>query len=332
MSARTAEVPLARHDLTPEAAGLVAAAIDQPGLTRRKCGRGFRYLDTAGKPLNGSRKARCQDLAIPPAWCKVWISPDQKAHIQASGYDEAGRKQYLYHPDWRAAADAAKFADLPRFAERLPRLRRRLRRILGSSDDSETLALACAVELLDRAGLRIGSRRHRDRSGAIGALTLQKRNIRFDGDGVSLHFTGKGGKRHDIAVDDPEVCSALRDLTSDHGGDVFRVEGRPLNEADVNGFIEDNSGLPFTAKDFRTWGGSVAAIAWLRSCEKPSIKGASQAAADWLGNTPAIARAAYIHPAILENAREGARIVTPSQPSRLRVDERACYGVISSAD
>ena len=280
--------------------------------------------------MSEAQRRRCKDLAIPPAWTDVWISPDAKSHIQAFGEDEGGRRQYIYHPDWRVAADSAKFADLPIFAERLPRLRTHIRRIFDDSEDTDTLALSAVVALLDAGGLRIGSRRHKARTGAVGALTLQKRNIRFEGDGVSLHFKGKGGKPHDIAIVDPEVTSVLRQLTHDHGGDVFQVSGRSLGETDVNGFIADHMGLDFTAKDFRTWGGSVAATAWLRSTDRPSLKGAADAASRWLGNTPAIAKSAYIHPVILDCARDGKPVCESSRPTRLRIDERACYGTISN--
>lgn len=322
--------PLARHALTPEKAGLAPAATEAEGWTRAKRGKGWSFHDEAGALIEDEARERCAALAIPPAWRNVWICPDPDGHIQAYGEDDEGRRQYIYHPDWRAAADAAKFADLPRFAERLPRIRARVKRALLGANDEHTLALAAVVALMDMAGLRIGSRRHHDRTGAVGAVTLCRRHLKFERDAVTLHFTGKSGKDQRITVDAPELCGALGRLADGaKRSAIFEGEGRMVRESEVNAFIHELAGLEFSAKDFRTWGGSAAAAGYLRHTEQPSIKGASEAAADWLGNTPAIARNSYIHPEVIEQARAGEGWRKQAGPSRLLADERALYALIT---
>lgn len=324
---------LKRHSLTPEDAGLAESDTEARGWTRVRRGKGWSFHNANGARMNGAKRKRCLGLAIPPAWAEVWINPDPDGHIQAYGEDADGRRQYIYHPDWRLAADAAKFADMPRFAERLPRIRNRVRRILRDSEDEHLLALATVVGLMDTAGLRIGSRRHHKRTGAVGAVTLCRKHLRFDEDAVTLHFTGKSGKVQRITVDTPELCGALGRLAdSAEASQIFDGEGRMVRERDVNDFIHELAGLDFSAKDFRTWGGSAAAAGYLRRTKAPTITGASEAAAGWLGNTPTIARNSYIHPAVIERAREGARWTGLAGPSRLRVDERACFALIDASD
>lgn len=322
---------LKRHNLRPTEAGLTATDTSQPGWTRRQRGKGWNFCSTTGSTLSGANRERCASLAIPPAWQSVWINPDPRGHIQAYGEDAEGRRQYIYHPDWREAADAAKFADLPHFADRLPRMRTRIRRILTSSEDEHVLALATVVSLMDTAGLRIGSRRHQARTGAVGAVTLCRKHLRFEDDAVTLHFRGKSGKDQRITIDAPELCGAIGRLAdSAEASRIFDGEGRMVREGEVNDFIHDIAGLDFSAKDFRTWGGSAAAAGYLRCAEEPTISGASEETANWLGNTPAIARKSYIHPAVIEQARTGERWTKTAGPSRLRVDERATYALIAS--
>lgn len=321
---------LKRHNLSPAEAGLTATDTTRPGWLRNRRGKGWSFSSQSGDTLSGDARERCVSLAIPPAWQSVWINPDPRGHIQAYGEDADGRRQYIYHPDWRAAAEAAKFADLPRFAERLPRMRSRIRRILTSSEDEHVLALATVVGLMDTAGLRIGSRRHQARTGAVGAVTLCRKHLRFEEDAVTLHFRGKSGKDQRITVDAPELCGAIGRLAdSAESSRIFDGEGRMVREGEVNAFIHDIAGLEFSAKDFRTWGGSAAAAGYLRRAEEPTISGASEAASSWLGNTPAIARNSYIHPAVIEQARSGERWTKTAGPSRLRVDERAAYALIA---
>lgn len=329
MSSSEPEPPLSRHQVSAEMAGLNASDLSAPGWRRIRCGKGWRYLGTHAKPLLGRSRERCRSLIIPPAWTDVWINPDLRGHIQAAGTDAAGRRQYLYHPLWQKAMATAKFEDLPEFARRLPRLRAALRRQLRSPADDREFALAVIVGLLDCAGLRIGHRRHRQRTGAVGATTLQSRHLRKKPDGLLLTFPGKSGQKQTVNVEDPEIAAALIDLTRMPGPDLFVLEEGRITASMVNQFIAELMGAGFTSKDFRTWGGSVAATRALLAAPPPSIPEVARAAADWLGNTPAVARSAYIHPAILETA---ARNITPTAkggPVRLRADERLCYALIS---
>lgn len=325
-----APLSLARHQVSAQMAGLNASDLSAPGWRRVRCGKGWRYLGAHAKPLLGRNLERCRGLTIPPAWSDVWINPDSRGHIQAAGTDAAGRRQYLYHPLWQKVMAAAKFEDLPEFARRLPRLRAALRKQLRSPADDRQFALAVIVGLLDCAGLRIGHRRHRQRTGAVGATTLQTRHLRKGPDGLLLTFQGKSGQKQSISVEDPEIAAALIDLTKTPGPDLFVLEEGRITASMVNEFIAEMMGVGFTSKDFRTWGGSVTATRALLASPFPSIPEVARAAADWLGNTPAVARSAYIHPAILEAA---ARNVTPAVrggPVRLRADERLCYALISA--
>ncbi|MEO0870653.1 MAG: DNA topoisomerase IB [Pseudomonadota bacterium] len=291
------------------------------------------YLSETDERLAGAARERCEALAIPPAWSNVWISPDADAHLLALGEDDAGRRQYIYHPEWRAACERAKFADLTLFAERLPRLRRQVKRMLNS-DEHDTLALATVIRLLDRAGLRIGKLRGDASDPAIGATTLSPEHCEIGTTAISLEFTAKAGRNRTVEVQDERLAKALGALVDETEDDelIFETETGRCSAKKVNAFLEDTMGAPFSAKDFRTWGGSVAAAKVLRDTQTTTISDLAQAAADWLGNTPAIARASYIHPTLVELARADGRSVELAGPTRLRVDERYCYGAIASFD
>lgn len=321
---------LMRDRIDPAAAGLVEASPDDAGYTRRRHGKGWVFLDDNGQRLDEERKTYCASLAVPPAWSEVWFNPDRDGHILARGVDDAGRRQYIYHPDYRAAREAAKFADMSLFAERLPRLRRSVKRVLDESDDQKEITIAHLIVLLDRIGLRIGSFRNRAESGTVGATTLRKRHVHIDEDQVTLTFTAKGGKKRSICVQDEQVRSIFKKLVDRKGADLFRLDGTPIRARHVNAAIEEYSGHAFTAKDFRTWGGSVSACHALRSVDKITIKSVSEHAAEFLGNTPAIARNSYIHPNIIDLARRGERPSKKAGPTRLRVAERYCFAAITT--
>jgi len=324
---------LKRHSISPRDIGLKTADPEAPGWKRRRQGAGWSYLDRENKCLGGQKRERCEALAIPPAWSDVWISPDADAHLLALGEDDAGRRQYIYHPEWRAACERAKFADLPLFAERLPRLRKQVKRMF-SSNEHNTLALATVIRLLDRAGLRIGTLRGDASDPAIGATTLSPEHCEIGKMAISLDFTAKAGRNRTVEVRDERlarVLGALVDATEDDEL-IFETETGRCSAKKVNAFIEGAMGAPFSAKDFRTWGGSVAAAKELRKNQATTIFDLAQAASDWLGNTPAIARASYIHPTLVELAWADGRNVEPAGPTRLRVDERYCYGAIARFD
>lgn len=318
---------LARTDLDPADAGLVYVDTGEPGWTRLRCGKGFTYQDEAGRTLGGEQRARAEGLVLPPAWEDIWICPNPRGHLQATGVDEAGRTQYRYHPDWRAHCEQVKFSDMIHFGEALPRLRKRVRETLANPNDHVDLAVAAIVRLLDKGAIRIGSEKSRVQ-GAFGATTLYKRHVRqTDEDTIRLRFKGKGGKAQDISICDDGLSRAVEALQCLPGQSLFDTPDGKVCSSRVNRFIQETADGAFTAKDFRTWGGSVAAITALRK-GADSIKAVSEAAATRLGNTPTIARNSYIHPRVIEMAREGADPDELSGPTRLRKDERRLYAVL----
>ena len=322
---------LHRHILEPEQVGLRRAEPNGCGWARRRSGSGWRFTNASGKSLSDAQKRRCLDLAIPPAWQAVWISPSPRTHIQAYGEDAAGRRQYIYHDEWRAACEAAKFEDLPRFAEALPRFRAKVSRVLKTSDDDGAVALATLARLIDVSGIRIGNPRSARTVRTYGAATLKRRHLRLEDNQAVLKFKGKGGVEHERQIDDPILLEALQHLAGLPGPDLFAGPSIKVTGADLNDFIADCMRLPFTAKDFRTWGGSVAAAGYLRREKEPTIKGCASAAADYLGNTPAIAQSSYIHPQIIRAAKSGEMRTSPAGPARLRADERCCFALITGA-
>ncbi|MGB3626379.1 MAG: hypothetical protein WA989_11135 [Henriciella sp.] len=321
---------LARTDLDPRDAGLVYVDAGEPGWTRKPHGKGFTYQDQTGRTLEGEQRARAEDLVLPPAWKDIWICPKPNGHLQATGVDEAGRTQYRYHPDWRAHCEQVKFADMVYFGQALPRIRKRVRDTLHAPQDHVDLAVAAIVRLLDKGAIRIGSEKSRA-DGAFGATTLYKRHVRqTDEDTVRLRFKGKGGKPQDISICDEGLSQAVEALQCLPGQSLFHTPDGKVCSARVNRFIQDTADGAFTAKDFRTWGGSVAAVKALRK-GADSIKAVSEAAADRLGNTPTIARNSYIHPRIIEMAREGHDPDEEAGPLRLRKNERRLFAILERA-
>ncbi len=320
---------LARNRVTPADAGLKSARTDGPGIVRRRQGKGFSYISATGSVLAGPARLACEALAVPPAWTDVWISPDPKAHVLAYGSDEAGRRQYIYHPDWRHACEQAKFEDLLHFADRLPRLRARVRRDLGRKQMDRERVLAGLVRLIDHGGLRVGHNRFRNGSGAMGATTLSPETVQVKGTHIEIDFQGKGGRERHVELNDAGLARILKRLAAENEENLFQIEDHRINADEVNDWIGDVMGLAFTAKDFRTWTGSVAAAGYLRRTkDKITLKAMSEAAADRLGNTPAIALSSYIHPVLADMARDGRVIERLAGPARLRKDERACYAAI----
>lgn len=324
------DIVLQRSKLSAKSAGLRQSDTEGPGWRRIKCGSGWRYVDNQGTCIKGEERERCRSLVIPPAWTDVWICPNSDGHILAMGYDAAGRRQYIYHPVWTEVTSAAKFDDLPLFAARLPALRRRVAEKLKSPVDEREYALALIISLMDSAGLRVGHRRYRKLSGAVGVTTLQSRHVKAAPEGVYLRFPGKSGRLQNIHIDDPDIGEALQSLCGKPTEDLFDLEEGRIRAADVNAFVAEEVGAGFTAKDFRTWGGSVAATRALLSAPAASVTAVVKAASDWLGNTPAVARSAYIHPSILAAAEAAEETFARQGPARLRAAERACLGLINT--
>ena len=298
-----------------------------PGITRRRRGRGFAYIDARGDPIaDAELLARIRGLAIPPAWRDVWICPDERGHIQAIGIDDAGRRQYLYHPDWRRRRDRDKFARMERFAEQLPAFRERTSRDLRRRGMPRERALACAARLLDRGLFRIGSESYAERNGSFGLATLRKDQTVVRRDAVAFDFVGKAGKRHVGEVRDQAVVPVLRALRRRrNGGEELLAyrEGdawRDVRSADINAYLKDTLGDGFSAKDFRTWHATVLAATVLsergsspsHTAAKRTVSQAVRDVAEQLGNTPAVCRASYIDPRVIDAYLEGSTIDLPS--------------------
>lgn len=304
------------------------------GISRRPRGKTFTYIGPDDNPIvNASEIKRIDSLAIPPAYQKVWICPKPNGHIQATGYDEAGRKQYRYHPDWRAYRDIQKYAQLNDFGDALPRLRRKVRAIFKNGNarrPDKDMACAALIRLLDDAPLRIGN----DRVGKTrGATTLVSSNAQISDDMLKLDYTAKGGKRVRRQIKDKSLMRILSAIDDLPGKALFQYFGHddqiyPLDSHDVNQWLKDHSGNDqISAKVFRTWHGSTIALRYIRTEEKPTIKGACEQAAHVLRNTPAICRSSYIHPAIIDfvsaNKDERRAIADDISPKNdIRIDEQ----------
>ncbi|MFN3618969.1 DNA topoisomerase IB [Sphingorhabdus sp.] len=290
-------------------AGLVYVSDSEPGIARIRRGKGFSYLDLNGKTISTkSELARIKALAVPPAYRNVWICADANGHIQATGLDEANRKQYRYHPLWSEAQSGAKFDKLSEFGRKVPQVRRVVESILSNAKKNDVfakeVATAAVVRLLDHTAMRIGGRSRTSQ----GATTLLLRNIRYDKDKLRLQYTAKGGKKVRCSVSDKRLQRILEKIHDLPGKRLFQYIGidgevHPLDSGDVNNWLKDLTGVEhISAKMFRTWHGSVAALEALRKANKPSIRVACEAASCVLWNTPAIARKSYVHPAVLDLA------------------------------
>ncbi len=302
--------------LVARSAGLRYVCDDEPGFSRRRCGRGFRYLSTAGRPLSRRHTERIAALVIPPAWTEVWICPSPNGHIQATGRDARGRKQYLYHPRWREVRDEAKYDRMQAFGEALPRIRRRVRRDLGRRRLTRERVLAAVVRLLDATAARVGNEEYASENGSFGLATLRTRHVDMSGDTVDFRFRGKGGKVHQIELSDPRVARVVRRCQHLPGQRLFQYlddggEAHDIGSSDVNDYLREISGQDFTAKDFRTWTGTVLAAWALHDLardapgSKHQIVTAVKSVAQELGNTPAVCRRSYVHPEVFTAHLDG---------------------------
>jgi DNA topoisomerase-1 len=306
------------------------------GWTRTGRPGAFRYLDAKGRQIRDEAAlARIQQLAIPPAWKNVWISPSARAKLQATGYDRAGRKQYLYHEDYRAAQEQAKYDGLIRFAERLPQLRAATADHLDREGLDRERISAIALRLINLGWFRVGSERHARESRTYGITTLTKRHVTVRGNRISFVFRGKQRIQIRTTVVDAELAAAVRELLAVPGGArVFRYESeiglRNLTSRRLNDYVKENMGEEFTAKDFRTWGGTLlAAVGFAEHAashgfpetatdEKRSVTAVMRRVAQQLGNTPAVCRASYVSPAVIEQYLDR-RTIEDFRPRHLRV-------------
>jgi DNA topoisomerase-1 len=310
---------------------------DQKGWTRRRSGSGFTFVDETGKPLSAADRQRCKDLVIPPAWRDVWITPFANGHLQAVGTDDAGRRQYLYHPDWRTSRDAAKFARIVEFGKALSRARERVLTDLGADGMSLERACAVAVRLLDLGYFRIGNDVYADTYGSFGLTTMRKEHVTKRAGTLTFRFVGKSGIEHTVVIDDGPTIAALDVMRRRRvGGDqlmAWRDGGswRNLDASQVNDYVREATGMEATAKDFRTWHATVLAAAALAETEEPggtkasrkrAVSGAMKEVAEFLGNTPALARSAYVDPRVIEAYESGTTIASVAGRSFRSADER----------
>jgi DNA topoisomerase-1 len=310
---------------------------DQPGWTRRRAGAGFVYLDENGDRLPADLAQRVTDLVIPPAWRDVWVTPYDNGHLQAVGTDDAGRRQYLYHPDWRTRRDAEKFERMLEFGRALVRARERVLLDLGSEGMPLERACAAAVRLLDLGYFRIGNDVYADENGSFGLTTLERRHVRRQQDRLVFAFVGKSGVDHRIEIDDETVVEAIEVMRRRRGEDrrlLAYKNGRSwrsiLPEL-VNEYVRDSTGLNVTAKDFRTWHATVLAAAALAETAEPgetkasrkrAVSGAMTEVAEFLGNTPTLARSAYVDPRVVEAYERGRTIRATTRRRYDTPDER----------
>jgi DNA topoisomerase-1 len=295
-----------------------------PGIRRRRRGRGFEYLDAEGRRITEpSVIERIRELVIPPAWADVWICPYPTGHIQATGTDAAGRKQYRYHDRWRERRDREKFESMEDFARALPRLRRRVGRDLALEGVPRERVLACAARLLDRGFFRIGSEDYAEENDTYGIATMQKRHVSVSDEVVTFDYEAKGGQRRVQAIGDTVIADLVGTLRSRRGGGeelLAYKNGRrwaDVRSSDINEYVKEAAGGEFSSKDFRTWSGTVLASVALavsgkaagsKTARKRAKARAVKEVARYLGNTPAVCRASYIDPRVFDRFDGGVTI------------------------
>jgi DNA topoisomerase I len=305
-------------------ARLRRADCGRPGIRRRRAGRGFTYLTPDGERVTDPEVLeRIRALVIPPAWTDVWICTDARGHIQATGIDDRGRKQYRYHDLWRVRRDREKFEHMLEFARALPAMRRRVAQDLAGEELTRDRVLACATRLLDLGFFRIGTEGYAEENQTYGLATIHRKHVRLLGDGtVVFDYAAKSGKRRIQSVVDPEVYAVIEALKRRRGGKpellAYRDEGRwvDVKSTDINAYVKEAMGGEFTAKDFRTWNATVLAAMALavsaraasESARKRAVARAMKEVAHYLGNTPAVCRSSYIDPRIVDRFRAGETI------------------------
>jgi len=320
-------------------AGLYYVNDNRLGYTRRPNGNGFGYLDTEAKRIRDKQRLlRIKRLAIPPAWTDVWICSSPNGHLQATGRDARGRKQYLYHNRWREVRDENKFGRLADFAKVLPKIRRRVARDIRLADLPREKVLATVVRLLERTLIRIGNEEYARENKSFGLTTIKNRHVTVKGAHLRFRFRGKSGRQHEVDMTDRRIAKIVSKCQDLPGQDLFQYvsdegEVRNITSQDVNDYLRQISGNDFTAKDFRTWAGTLLTAIGLsvqpnfesKKRAKANINNAVSAAAEVLGNTPAICRKCYVHPAVIEAYLNGMLIagLTSARKSAGRWDLRA---------
>ena len=327
-----------------KAVGLTYVSDSVAGFRRIGTKKVFRYLDTRGRVIrNEATLRRIQRLAIPPAWTDVWICPTAEGHLQAVGRDARGRKQYRYHPQWRETRDETKYHRMASFGQALPKLRRRVARDLKEKRLTRNKVLATIVCLLEKTFIRVGNKEYTKQNDSYGLTTLRNRHVTVRGSQVQFFFRGKSGVKHTIDIENPSLAKIVRRLRDLPGYELFQYyddngELRTVGSADVNQYVRETTGADFTAKDFRTWAGTILAAQALEGCEaiptakqtEKNVKAAIADVANRLGNTTAVCRKSYIHPVVLDAYRAGAfRIKRSAATGRgLNAHEKAVLALL----
>ena len=356
MSSTTARRPRRpRPEPAPVAreAGLRHVGDDGPGIRRVRSGKWFRYVGPDGRAIRDvEERRRIEALAIPPAWARVWICPDPMGHIQATGRDAKGRKQYRYHSRWRSSRDGSKFQRMIAFGRALPALRRRVDRDLKRRGLPREKVLAAVVRLLEVSLIRVGNDDYARRNGSFGLTTLRDGHVDLGGASIRFRFRGKAGVDHDVEVRDPRLARIVRRCRDLPGQELFQYlddDGvvRDVGSADVNAYLRQATGEEFSAKDFRTWAGTVLAAMALREFEafdseaeaKRNVVRAIEHVAERLGNTPSVCRKCYVHPEVLDAYLDGTMLETLSSradraevgpKSRMKPEEAAVLALLRS--
>ncbi len=328
-------VPVSDPVIAARAAGLRYTSDAHPGITRKRSGRAFRYLDSDGHAVRERETlSRIKSLAIPPAWKDVWICPLPSGHLQATGRDEKGRKQYRYHPRWRMVRDENKYGRMIAFGKTLPRIRERTDRDLALPGLPREKVLATVVRLLELSLIRVGNDEYARSNRSYGLTTMRNRHVAVEGSRVRFRFRGKSGIVHEIDIADRRLARIVNHCQDLPGQKLFEYideDGtvQELNSEAVNDYLREITGHDFTAKDFRTWAGTVLAALALQEFEafdsqtqaKKNVVSAIQRVAERLGNTPAVCRKCYVHPSVLDAYLDGSMIESLKRRTKEEMDE-----------
>ena len=321
--------------VSAESAGLRYSTDEGPGIRRKPTKTGFSYRDVAGKPIKDAAVIdRINALAIPPAYADVWICPDPDGHLQATGRDAKGRKQYRYHPRWRGVRDASKYGRMMVFAASLPGIRKRVDADLALPGLPREKVLAAVLRLLETTLIRVGNEEYARTNKSFGLTTMRDRHAKIGKRSVHFEFRGKSGVEHSIDLADARLAKVVQKCRDLPGQDLFQYldeddTAKTINSADVNAYLREVSGQDFTAKDFRTWAGTVLAALALQEFEafdseaqaKKNIVAAIERVAERLGNTPSVCRKCYVHPEVIESYLDGTMIETLRQRAEAEMTE-----------
>jgi len=334
-----------------DAVGLDYVTDDKPGIRRENAGKGFRYRHAKGEIVDDPRVlARIKSLAIPPAWKHVWICADANGHLQATGRDDRGRKQHRYHPRWREIRDETKYARMLAFARALPKIRKRVDRDLRLAGLPRNKVLATVVRLLEVSLIRVGNEEYARENNSFGLTTMKNRHVDVNGSTIRFHFRGKAGKMHEVDIRAPRLAKIVRSCQDLPGQELFQYfneagDPQDVKSGDVNDYLREITGQDFTAKDFRTWAGTVLAAIALKEFQrfdskaqaKKNLLQAIESVAERLGNTPAVCRKCYIHPNVIDSYMDGTLVETlrsraeaqlKGYMGKLRPEEAAVVGLL----